>query len=128
VVKGEDTLVKRPITIPFDMVVHAIGMDPNVENPTIASTFGIELERHGYVGRGNAYGNTARRRARACSSPAAATVRDDRRLDRRRGTRRRWRRSEFPAADARDSLTAGTMFGRAHKASVRWSRIALTWT
>jgi heterodisulfide reductase subunit A len=59
VVKGEDTLVKRPITIPFDMVVHAIGMDPNVDNKSIASTFGIDLERHGYVGRGNAYGNTA---------------------------------------------------------------------
>lgn len=59
VVKGEDTLVKRPITIPFDMVVHAIGMDPNVENPAIAKTFGIELEKHGYVARGNAYGNTA---------------------------------------------------------------------
>jgi heterodisulfide reductase subunit A len=59
VVKGEDTLVKRPITIPFDMVVHAIGMDPNVENPAIAQTFGIELEKHGYVGRGNYYGNTA---------------------------------------------------------------------
>ena len=59
VVKGEDTLVKRPITIPFDMVVHAIGMDPNVDNKTIASTFGIDLERHGYVARGNAYGNTA---------------------------------------------------------------------
>ena len=59
VIKGEDTLVKRPITIPFDMVVHAIGMDPNVENPAIATTFGVELERHGYVGRGNAYGNTA---------------------------------------------------------------------
>lgn len=59
VVKGEDTLVKRPITIPFDLVVHAIGMDPNVENPAIAATFGVELESHGYVGRGNAYGNTA---------------------------------------------------------------------
>jgi heterodisulfide reductase subunit A len=59
VVKGEDTLVKRPITIPFDMVVHAIGMDPNVENATIASTFGVDLEKHGYIGRGNAYGNTA---------------------------------------------------------------------
>jgi len=59
VVKGEDTLVKRPITIPFDMVVHAIGMDPNVDNKSIASTFGIDLERHGYVARGNAYGNTA---------------------------------------------------------------------
>jgi heterodisulfide reductase subunit A len=59
VVKGEDTLVKRPITIPFDLVVHAIGMDPNVDNKSIASTFGIDLERHGYVARGNAYGNTA---------------------------------------------------------------------
>ena len=29
--------MKRPITIPFDMVVHAIGMDPNVDNKTIAS-------------------------------------------------------------------------------------------
>jgi heterodisulfide reductase subunit A len=59
VVKGEDTLVKRPITISFDLVVHAIGMDPNVDNKSIAATFGIDLERHGYVARGNAYGNTA---------------------------------------------------------------------
>jgi len=58
-VKGEDTLVKRPITIPFDMVVHAIGMDPNVENRSLAKLFGVELERHGYIGRGNSYGNTA---------------------------------------------------------------------
>jgi heterodisulfide reductase subunit A len=34
IVKGEDTLVKRPITIPFDMVVHAIGMDPNIDQGT----------------------------------------------------------------------------------------------
>ena len=56
IVKGEDTLVKRPITIPFDMVVHAIGMDPNVDNPDIASTFGIALEEHGFIARGNTYG------------------------------------------------------------------------
>ena len=59
IVKGEDTLVKRPITIPFDMVVHAIGMDPNVENKSISSIFGVDLEPHGYLGRGNFYGNTA---------------------------------------------------------------------
>jgi heterodisulfide reductase subunit A len=57
VVKGEDTLVKRPITIPFDMVVHAIGMDPNVDNPSIADTFGIDLEQHGFIGKGNSYGS-----------------------------------------------------------------------
>ena len=56
IVKGEDTLVKRPITIPFDMVVHAIGMDPNVDNPTISDVFGIELEEHGYIGVGDRYG------------------------------------------------------------------------
>jgi heterodisulfide reductase subunit A len=56
IVKGEDTLVKRPITIPFDMVVHAIGMDPNVDNMTLSAVFGVELERHGYIGRGSSYG------------------------------------------------------------------------
>ena len=56
IVKGEDTLVKRPITIPFDMVIHAIGMDPNVGNKALAATFGIELERHGNIAKGSAYG------------------------------------------------------------------------
>ena len=56
IVKGEDTLVKRPITIPFDMVVHAIGMDPNVDNPVISETFGIDLEQHGYIDVANRYG------------------------------------------------------------------------
>jgi heterodisulfide reductase subunit A len=57
IVKGEDTLVKRPITIPFDLVVHAIGMDPNVKNTTIGATFGVELERHGFLARKSSYAN-----------------------------------------------------------------------
>jgi heterodisulfide reductase subunit A len=56
IVKGEDTLVKRPITIPFDMVVHAIGMDPNVDNDEIANTFGVDLEEHGFIDVANRYG------------------------------------------------------------------------
>jgi heterodisulfide reductase subunit A len=56
IVKGEDTLVKRPITIPFDMVVHAIGMDPNVDNMTISAIFGVELHKHGYIARKDTYG------------------------------------------------------------------------
>ena len=55
IVKGEDTLVKRPITIPFDMVVHAIGMDPNVDNPSLSKIFGVDLEPHGYIGKANTY-------------------------------------------------------------------------
>ncbi|HXZ96327.1 MAG TPA: FAD-dependent oxidoreductase [Burkholderiales bacterium] len=56
IVKGEDTLVKRPITIPFDMVVHAIGMDPNIENKSLARLFGVELQEHGHIAKGSAYG------------------------------------------------------------------------
>jgi heterodisulfide reductase subunit A2 len=59
IVKGEDTLVKRPITIPFDLVVHAIGMDPNVDNPEIAKTFGVELETNGFIDAANRYGAMA---------------------------------------------------------------------
>lgn len=54
-VKGEDTLVKRPIVIPFDIVVHAIGMDPNLDNPEIAKVFGVGLEKHGFLERGEHY-------------------------------------------------------------------------
>jgi heterodisulfide reductase subunit A len=58
IVKGEDTLVKRPITIPFDMVVHAIGMDPNVDNKDLSAVFGVDLEPHGYIGKANSYSAT----------------------------------------------------------------------
>jgi heterodisulfide reductase subunit A len=56
IVKGEDTLVKRPITIPFDMVVHAIGMDPNTDNMLLSSIFGVELHHWGFIKRENSYG------------------------------------------------------------------------
>jgi len=55
IVKGEDTLVKRPITIPFDMVVHAIGMDPNVDNMTLSAVFDVKLERHGFIEKAPSY-------------------------------------------------------------------------
>lgn len=57
-VKGEDTLVKRPIIIPFDIVVHAIGMDPNEDNPEISKVFGVGLEKHGFIERAEHYTNT----------------------------------------------------------------------
>jgi heterodisulfide reductase subunit A len=73
IIKGEDTLVKRPITIPFDMVVHAIGMDPNVDNRSIASVFGVALEPHGFIGKGNAYGTFAETSRRGVFVAGAAT-------------------------------------------------------
>ena len=109
IVKGEDTLVKRPITIPFDMVVHAIGMDPNVENPAISETFGVDLEEHGFIDVANRYGamgETSRPgylrcwcgdgsgddrrfdRAGACRGMAVLSSAEDR--SRRRPGRTRW--------------------------------------
>jgi heterodisulfide reductase subunit A len=58
-VKGEDTLVKRPISIPFDMVVHAIGMDPNVDNMTLGAVFGVKLNKYGYVEKASTYAHLA---------------------------------------------------------------------
>jgi heterodisulfide reductase subunit A len=34
-------------------------MDPNVDNPDIASTFGIDLETHGFIESENKYGAMA---------------------------------------------------------------------
>ncbi len=71
-VKGEDTLVKRPIIIPFDIVVHAIGMDPNEDNPEIAKVFGIGLEKHGFIERAEHYTNTCGTTRRGIYSCGAA--------------------------------------------------------
>lgn len=40
-------------------MVHAIGMDPNVDNVLIASVFGVRLERHGYIDRASSYASIA---------------------------------------------------------------------
>ncbi len=58
IVKGEDTLVKRPITIPFDLVVHAIGMDPNRDNGKISSLFGVDLEPNGFLDQASSYSSS----------------------------------------------------------------------
>jgi len=80
VVKGEDTLVKRPITIPFDMVVHAIGMDPNVDNMTLSSVFGVELNKYGYIDKASTYAHlaeTSRPGVYTCGSATGPETIDD---------------------------------------------------
>jgi len=79
-VKGEDTLVKRPIVIPFDMVIHAVGMDPNEDNPEIANTFGVGLEKHGYIEKPEHYTNTSgttRKGIYSCGSAYGPETIDD---------------------------------------------------
>ena len=91
--KGEDTLVKRPITIPLDLVVHAIGMDPNVDNMTLSAVFNVKLgevrphpegvDLFQYVGDHAARCLCRRRRDR---TPRPSTTPS------RKDNRRRWRR------------------------------------
>ena len=99
VVKAEDTLVKRPITIPFDMVVHAIGMDPNVDNKRIA----VGVRRRAREARLHRQGERLRHARRDVARRASSSR--VRRPARRRSTtpsprarRRRSPRSRSPTA------------------------------
>ncbi|MCL4428998.1 MAG: FAD-dependent oxidoreductase [Deltaproteobacteria bacterium] len=47
--KGEDTLLRGPFEIPFDMVVLASGMEGGPQSPEISSKLGIELDEHGFL-------------------------------------------------------------------------------
>lgn len=47
--KGEDTLLRGPFEIPFDMVVLASGMEGGPQSPEIAKQLGIELDEHGFI-------------------------------------------------------------------------------
>jgi len=79
-VKGEDTLVKRPIVIPFDIVIHAVGMDPNEDNPEISNTFDVNLEKHGYIERAEHYtdtSGTSRKGVYSCGSAYGPETIDD---------------------------------------------------
>jgi hypothetical protein len=82
IVKGEDTLVKRPITIPFDLVVHAIGMDPNVDNKDLSAIFGVDLEPHGFIGKASSYSACGLTNRTVSSSPARPPAPNHRRFHR----------------------------------------------
>jgi len=56
IVKGEDTLARRPVANSYDLVVLAIGMDPNLDNLLLSQVFGVELNRHGNIARQPAFG------------------------------------------------------------------------
>ncbi len=93
VVKGEDTLVKRPIAIPFDMVVHAIGMDPNVDNMTLSAVFGVDLNRWGYIDKASTYAHHGRDQpSRRVRGGRGDSGRRPSTIPSRRAKRRHWRR------------------------------------
>ena len=104
------------------MVIHAIGIDPNVDNKEIASVFGIGLQPQGFIGKGQCI------RCASAKVPAGRIrrgccdrTRDDRRFDcssqggRDCGVRARCRREGACRARSDRSVTS---MARAHAAPV----------
>jgi heterodisulfide reductase subunit A2 len=48
-IKGEDTLVRGPFEVLFDMVVLAVGMEPGPGTKAIAKTLGLKLNENGFL-------------------------------------------------------------------------------
>jgi len=48
-VKGEDTLLRGPFEVPFDLIVLASGMEPGKGTHQIAKVLGLKLEEHGFI-------------------------------------------------------------------------------
>lgn len=47
--KGEDTLLRGPFEIPFDMVVLASGMEGGPQSQEMVNKLGLELDEHGFL-------------------------------------------------------------------------------
>jgi heterodisulfide reductase subunit A2 len=49
IVKGEDTTLRRPMEVPMDIVVLAVGMEPSQGTKDIASYFSINQNKFGFI-------------------------------------------------------------------------------
>jgi heterodisulfide reductase subunit A len=49
IVKGEDTTMRRPMEIPMDMVILAVGMEPSDGTKQVADIFGVDKNKFGFI-------------------------------------------------------------------------------
>jgi len=49
IVKGEDTTLRRPMEVPMDMVILAVGMEPSVGTKEMADVFGVQKNKFGFI-------------------------------------------------------------------------------
>lgn len=49
IVKGEDTTLRRPMEVPMDMVILAVGMEPSVGTKEMADVFGVTKNKFGFI-------------------------------------------------------------------------------
>ena len=49
VVRGEDTTMGRPMEVPMDIVVLAVGMEPSQGTREMAQVFGLGTNKYGFI-------------------------------------------------------------------------------
>jgi heterodisulfide reductase subunit A len=49
IVKGEDTTMRRPMEVPMDLVILAVGMEPSIGTKEMADIFGITKNKFGFI-------------------------------------------------------------------------------
>lgn len=49
IVKGEDTTLRRPMEVPMDMVILAVGMEPSEGTKQMAKMFGVTQNKYGFI-------------------------------------------------------------------------------
>jgi heterodisulfide reductase subunit A2 len=49
IVKGEDTTMRRPMEVPMDLVVLAVGMEPSIGTKEMADIFGVNKNKYGFM-------------------------------------------------------------------------------
>lgn len=49
IVKGEDTTLRRPMEVPMDIVILAVGMEPSDGTKAVAEMFGVKKNKYGFI-------------------------------------------------------------------------------
>jgi heterodisulfide reductase subunit A len=49
IVKGEDTTLRRPMEVPMDLVILAVGMEPSEGTKLMAQYFGVKQNKYGFI-------------------------------------------------------------------------------
>ncbi len=49
IVKGEDTTLRRPMEVPMDIVILAVGMEPSEGTKKMADIFGVKKNKYGFI-------------------------------------------------------------------------------
>ncbi|MDH5598239.1 MAG: FAD-dependent oxidoreductase [Cyclobacteriaceae bacterium] len=49
IVKGEDTTLRRPMEVPMDMVILAVGMEPSEGTKEMAKIFGLKQNKYNFI-------------------------------------------------------------------------------